>query len=246
MCSGPLLDQPASACKDGNVSLLIFSRSEPEPFVSLSFVKNDSYEKGNDLVVVHVYMKEIHKETSKVLFREQDFTLLFQTRCMPWDGAGLLQSFRLQPSYSLTFHSLPISLQRRKLPSPPSWLRAPHGVPVAGEAQVCLPSFLPTQGQGRQGCRVKQEPFPAGSAHFCSRGSLTLCCPNAPRLGCLGSVWWLAGLEMPVPCPQFPQPILEALGTEPDQPVCTLGRMSSGRAHVEPSRMDLPGSVCSV
>uniref|UniRef100_A0A8C3VCA9 ubiquitinyl hydrolase 1 n=1 Tax=Catharus ustulatus TaxID=91951 RepID=A0A8C3VCA9_CATUS len=53
---------------------------EPEPFVSLTFVKNDSYEKGNDLVVVHVYVKEIHKETSKVLFREQDFTLVFQTR----------------------------------------------------------------------------------------------------------------------------------------------------------------------
>uniref|UniRef100_A0A663LUI7 Ubiquitin carboxyl-terminal hydrolase 19 n=1 Tax=Athene cunicularia TaxID=194338 RepID=A0A663LUI7_ATHCN len=52
---------------------------EPEPFVSLTFVKNDSYEKGNDLVVVHVYVKEIHKETSKVLFREQDFTLVFQT-----------------------------------------------------------------------------------------------------------------------------------------------------------------------
>uniref|UniRef100_A0A8C9GBZ4 Ubiquitin carboxyl-terminal hydrolase 19 n=1 Tax=Pavo cristatus TaxID=9049 RepID=A0A8C9GBZ4_PAVCR len=53
---------------------------EPEPFVSLTFVKNDSYEKGNDLVVVHVYVKEIHKETSKVFFREQDFTLVFQTR----------------------------------------------------------------------------------------------------------------------------------------------------------------------
>lgn len=48
--------------------------------MSLTFVKNDSYEKGNDLVVVHVYVKEIHKETSKVLFREQDFTLVFQTR----------------------------------------------------------------------------------------------------------------------------------------------------------------------
>lgn len=48
--------------------------------MSLTFVKNDSYEKGNDLVVVHVYVKEIHKETSRVLFREQDFTLVFQTR----------------------------------------------------------------------------------------------------------------------------------------------------------------------
>uniref|UniRef100_A0A8C3VBR2 Ubiquitin carboxyl-terminal hydrolase 19 n=1 Tax=Catharus ustulatus TaxID=91951 RepID=A0A8C3VBR2_CATUS len=69
----------ASACKEDNLSLRGFPYSEPEPFVSLTFVKNDSYEKGNDLVVVHVYVKEIHKETSKVLFREQDFTLVFQT-----------------------------------------------------------------------------------------------------------------------------------------------------------------------
>uniref|UniRef100_A0A8C5WIX8 ubiquitinyl hydrolase 1 n=1 Tax=Leptobrachium leishanense TaxID=445787 RepID=A0A8C5WIX8_9ANUR len=50
-----------------------------EPIVNLTFVKNDFYEKGNDVVVVHVYVKEINKETSKVLFREQDFTLVFQT-----------------------------------------------------------------------------------------------------------------------------------------------------------------------
>ncbi|XP_053234419.1 ubiquitin carboxyl-terminal hydrolase 19 isoform X2 [Podarcis raffonei] len=53
--------------------------NEPEPTVNLTFVKNDSYEKGNDSMVVHVYVKEIHKEMSRVLFREQDFTLLFQT-----------------------------------------------------------------------------------------------------------------------------------------------------------------------
>uniref|UniRef100_A0A670YYG1 ubiquitinyl hydrolase 1 n=1 Tax=Pseudonaja textilis TaxID=8673 RepID=A0A670YYG1_PSETE len=53
--------------------------SEPEPIVNLTFVKNDSYEKGNDSMVVHVYVKEIHKEMSSVHFREQDFTLMFQT-----------------------------------------------------------------------------------------------------------------------------------------------------------------------
>ncbi|XP_037759939.1 ubiquitin carboxyl-terminal hydrolase 19 isoform X2 [Chelonia mydas] len=52
---------------------------EPEPMVSLTLVKNDSYEKGSDSVVVHIYVKEIHRETSKVLFREQDFTLVFRT-----------------------------------------------------------------------------------------------------------------------------------------------------------------------
>ncbi|XP_027789440.2 ubiquitin carboxyl-terminal hydrolase 19 isoform X17 [Marmota flaviventris] len=53
---------------------------EPESMVNLAFVKNDSYEKGPDSVVVHVYVKEIHRDTSRVLFREQDFTLIFQTR----------------------------------------------------------------------------------------------------------------------------------------------------------------------
>ncbi|XP_036189489.1 ubiquitin carboxyl-terminal hydrolase 19 isoform X7 [Myotis myotis] len=53
---------------------------EPEPMVSLAFVKNDSYEKGPDAVVVHVYVKEVRREASRVLFREQDFTLVFQTR----------------------------------------------------------------------------------------------------------------------------------------------------------------------
>ncbi|XP_038177925.1 ubiquitin carboxyl-terminal hydrolase 19 isoform X5 [Arvicola amphibius] len=53
---------------------------DPESMVNLAFVKNDSYEKGPDSVVVHVYVKEICRDTSRVLFREQDFTLIFQTR----------------------------------------------------------------------------------------------------------------------------------------------------------------------
>lgn len=48
--------------------------------VNLQFVKNDSYEKGTDLMVVNVYMKGICRETARVIFREQDFTLIFQTR----------------------------------------------------------------------------------------------------------------------------------------------------------------------
>ena len=50
--------------------------------VNLAFVKNDSYEKGPDSVVVHVYVKGAHRDASRVLFREQDFTLIFQTRCV--------------------------------------------------------------------------------------------------------------------------------------------------------------------
>lgn len=89
------------------ISLPVFPCSEPEPFVSLTFVKNDSYEKGNDLVVVHVYVKEIHKETSKVFFREQDFTLVFQTgyKCtLEWRQADveLLAVARLLCSLLLT------------------------------------------------------------------------------------------------------------------------------------------------
>lgn len=51
-----------------------------EPMVNLKVVKNNSYEKGNDLMVVNVYMKGICRDTARVIFREQDFTLIFQTR----------------------------------------------------------------------------------------------------------------------------------------------------------------------
>lgn len=48
--------------------------------VNLQAMKNDSYEKGTDLMVVNVYVKGVCRETARVLFREQDFTLIFQTR----------------------------------------------------------------------------------------------------------------------------------------------------------------------
>lgn len=48
--------------------------------VNLTYVKNDSYEKGTDLMVVNVYVKAVCRSTAKVIFREQDFTLIFQTR----------------------------------------------------------------------------------------------------------------------------------------------------------------------
>lgn len=51
-----------------------------EPMMNLQFVKNDSYEKGTDLMVVNVYVKAICRESARVIFREQDFTLIFQTR----------------------------------------------------------------------------------------------------------------------------------------------------------------------
>ncbi|NXF77024.1 UBP19 hydrolase, partial [Sclerurus mexicanus] len=127
---------------------------EPEPFVSLTFVKNDSYEKGNDLVVVHVYVKEIHKETSKVLFREQDFTLVFQTsdtnflRLHP--GCGPHTVFRWQVklrnliepdqcTYTFTVSRIDVCLKKRQSQR---WggLEAPATRGAVGGAKVAMPT----------------------------------------------------------------------------------------------------------
>ncbi|NXS67217.1 UBP19 hydrolase, partial [Pandion haliaetus] len=127
---------------------------EPEPFVSLTFVKNDSYEKGNDLVVVHVYVKEIHKETSKVLFREQDFTLVFQTsdtnflRLHP--GCGPHTVFRWQVklrnliepdqcTYNFTMSRIDVCLKKRQSQR---WggLEAPATRGAVGGAKVAMPT----------------------------------------------------------------------------------------------------------
>uniref|UniRef100_A0A669P3L7 ubiquitinyl hydrolase 1 n=1 Tax=Phasianus colchicus TaxID=9054 RepID=A0A669P3L7_PHACC len=103
---------------------------EPEPFVSLTFVKNDSYEKGNDLVVVHVYVKEIHKETSKVFFREQDFTLVFQTR-------NLIEPD--QCTYTFTASRIDVCLKKRHSQR---WggLEAPATRGAVGGAKVAMPT----------------------------------------------------------------------------------------------------------
>uniref|UniRef100_A0A8C0BU68 Ubiquitin carboxyl-terminal hydrolase 19 n=1 Tax=Buteo japonicus TaxID=224669 RepID=A0A8C0BU68_9AVES len=144
----------ALVCKEGNVSLHGSPLSEPEPFVSLTFVKNDSYEKGNDLVVVHVYVKEIHKETSKVLFREQDFTLVFQTsdtnflRLHP--GCGPHTVFRWQVklrnliepdqcTYNFTMSRIDVCLKKRQSQR---WggLEAPATRGAVGGAKVAMPT----------------------------------------------------------------------------------------------------------
>ncbi|XP_053156920.1 ubiquitin carboxyl-terminal hydrolase 19 isoform X2 [Hemicordylus capensis] len=102
--------------------------NEPEPVVNLTFVKNDSYEKGNDSMVVHVYVKEIHKEMSRVLFREQDFTLVFQTSDVNFlrlhPGCGSHTVFRWQVklrnliepdqcTYNFTIARIDICLKKR-------------------------------------------------------------------------------------------------------------------------------------
>ncbi|NXH13612.1 UBP19 hydrolase, partial [Bucco capensis] len=147
-------DVALEAAADGNVFLHGFPHLEPEPFVSLTFVKNDSYEKGNDLVVVHVYVKEIHKETSKVLFREQDFMLVFQTsdanflRLHP--GCGPHTVFRWQVklrnliepdqcTYNFTVSRIDVCLKKRQSQR---WggLEAPATRGAVGGAKVAMPT----------------------------------------------------------------------------------------------------------
>uniref|UniRef100_A0A8C2Z4B8 ubiquitinyl hydrolase 1 n=1 Tax=Cyclopterus lumpus TaxID=8103 RepID=A0A8C2Z4B8_CYCLU len=123
------------------------------PMVNLQFVKNDSYEKGTDLMVVNVYMKGICRESARVIFREQDFTLIFQTRydtnflrlhsdCGPNTVFKWQVKLRnlIQPdqcSYSFTPSRLDITLKKRHSQR---WggLEAP--APQVGGAKVAVPS----------------------------------------------------------------------------------------------------------
>ncbi|MBN3275710.1 UBP19 hydrolase, partial [Polyodon spathula] len=123
-----------------------------EPMVNLTFVKNESYEKGNDLVVVNVYLKEICRETVKVLFREQDFTIIFQTSdqnflrfhssCGPdtvfkWQVKLRNLIHPEQCAYSFTPFRLDITLKKRHSQR---WggLEAPATQGAVGGAKVAL------------------------------------------------------------------------------------------------------------
>uniref|UniRef100_A0AAX7UW31 ubiquitinyl hydrolase 1 n=1 Tax=Astatotilapia calliptera TaxID=8154 RepID=A0AAX7UW31_ASTCA len=102
----------------------------PEPMVNLQYVKNDSYEKGTDLMVVNVYLKGICRDTARVIFREQDFTLIFQTRNL------------IQPelcSYAFTPSRLDITLKKRHSQR---WggLEAQATQGAVGGAKVAVPS----------------------------------------------------------------------------------------------------------
>ncbi|XP_059520748.1 ubiquitin carboxyl-terminal hydrolase 19 isoform X3 [Myotis daubentonii] len=127
---------------------------EPEPMVSLAFVKNDSYEKGPDAVVVHVYVKEIRREASRVLFREQDFTLVFQTRDANFlrlhPGCGPHTVFRWQVklrnliepeqcTFCFTAARIDICLRKRQSQR---WggLEAPAARGAVGGAKVAVPT----------------------------------------------------------------------------------------------------------
>uniref|UniRef100_A0A670YYM1 ubiquitinyl hydrolase 1 n=1 Tax=Pseudonaja textilis TaxID=8673 RepID=A0A670YYM1_PSETE len=129
-------------------------RKKPEPIVNLTFVKNDSYEKGNDSMVVHVYVKEIHKEMSSVHFREQDFTLMFQTSDANFlrlhQGCSAHSVFRWQVklrnliepdqcTYNFTAARINICLKKRHSQR---WggLEAPATRGAVGGAKVAMPT----------------------------------------------------------------------------------------------------------
>uniref|UniRef100_A0A3P8TJ48 ubiquitinyl hydrolase 1 n=1 Tax=Amphiprion percula TaxID=161767 RepID=A0A3P8TJ48_AMPPE len=123
-------DRDAASVKSAATNDKAPAGRTPEPMVNLQFVKNDSYEKGTDLMVVNVYMKGICRDTARVIFREQDFTLIFQTR-------NLIQPE--QCSYSFTPSRLDITLKKRHSQR---WggLEAPATQGAVGGAKVAVPS----------------------------------------------------------------------------------------------------------
>ncbi|KAM9429932.1 ubiquitin carboxyl-terminal hydrolase 19 isoform 41-T41 [Salvelinus alpinus] len=148
----------------------------PEPMVNLNFVKNDSYEKGTDLMVVNVYMKSICRETARVIFREQDFTLLFQTsdaiflRLHADCGVNTVFKWQVklrnliqpeQSTYSFTPSRIDITLKKRHSQR---WggLEAPATQGAVGGAKVAVPSGPSSQtsqpGSSQHSLPAKEEP----------------------------------------------------------------------------------------
>uniref|UniRef100_A0AAX7U554 ubiquitinyl hydrolase 1 n=1 Tax=Astatotilapia calliptera TaxID=8154 RepID=A0AAX7U554_ASTCA len=126
----------------------------PSPMVNLQYVKNDSYEKGTDLMVVNVYLKGICRDTARVIFREQDFTLIFQTSDVSFlrlhSDCGPNTVFKwqvklrnlIQPelcSYAFTPSRLDITLKKRHSQR---WggLEAQATQGAVGGAKVAVPS----------------------------------------------------------------------------------------------------------
>ncbi|MED6270021.1 hypothetical protein CHARACLAT_005576 [Characodon lateralis] len=135
-------------------TLEMMQQEAPEPMVNLQSVKNDSYEKGTDLMVVNVYIKGICRDTARVIFREQDFTLIFQTsdtnflRLHPDCGPKTVFKWQvklrnlIQPeqcTYSFTPSRLDITLKKRHSQR---WggLEAPATRGAVGGAKVAVPS----------------------------------------------------------------------------------------------------------
>uniref|UniRef100_A0A4W5MUW3 ubiquitinyl hydrolase 1 n=1 Tax=Hucho hucho TaxID=62062 RepID=A0A4W5MUW3_9TELE len=173
------------------------SPAVPEPMVNLKLLKNDSYEKGTDLMVVNVYIKGIFRETARVIFREQDFTLIFQTsdanflRLHADCGANTVFKWQVklrnliqpeQSTYAFTPSRLDITLKKRHSQR---WggLEAPATQGAVGGAKVAVPSAPSSQasqpGSSKHSLPAKEEPPWVGEVQ-----------PKPPRTvdGCLDSV----------------------------------------------------------
>ncbi|XP_042195453.1 ubiquitin carboxyl-terminal hydrolase 19 isoform X9 [Callorhinchus milii] len=164
-------DQPKEVASEENAEA-------PEHYVNLSFVKYDSYEKGTDSMVVHVYVKEICKSTSKVLFREQDFTLIFQTRhnvflrLHPGCGPNTIFKWQVkvrnllnpeQCMYTFTASRIDICLKKRQNQR---WGGLEALAAQVGGAKVAVPAGPPSldkaqPGSSQHALPPKEEPRPS-------------------------------------------------------------------------------------
>uniref|UniRef100_A0AAX7VC28 ubiquitinyl hydrolase 1 n=1 Tax=Astatotilapia calliptera TaxID=8154 RepID=A0AAX7VC28_ASTCA len=156
----PGVAQTKSSCDDeekrdqSKEEPLLEMKQLDEPMVNLQYVKNDSYEKGTDLMVVNVYLKGICRDTARVIFREQDFTLIFQTSDVSFlrlhSDCGPNTVFKwqvklrnlIQPelcSYAFTPSRLDITLKKRHSQR---WggLEAQATQGAVGGAKVAVPS----------------------------------------------------------------------------------------------------------
>ncbi|XP_078399201.1 ubiquitin carboxyl-terminal hydrolase 19 isoform X2 [Cetorhinus maximus] len=135
----------------------------PDSYVNLSFIKYDSYEKGTDAMVVHVYVKEICKSISRVLFREQDFTLIFQTshepflRIHPDCGPNTIFKWQVkvrnlinpeQCQYTFTTSRIDISLKKRRNQR---WGGLEALAAQVGGAKVAVPAGPPSLEKAQPG-----------------------------------------------------------------------------------------------
>uniref|UniRef100_A0A8C5GUF9 ubiquitinyl hydrolase 1 n=1 Tax=Gouania willdenowi TaxID=441366 RepID=A0A8C5GUF9_GOUWI len=151
----------------------------PEPMVNLPHVKKDSYEKGTDLMVVNVYMKGLCRNKARVLFREQDFTLIFQTSdsnflrlhpdCSPNTVFKWQVKLRnlIQPdhcTYDFTPSRVDITLKKRHSQR---WEGLEAPVKQVGGAKVAVPSIPGCMensqpGSSQHSLPAKEEPPRAG------------------------------------------------------------------------------------
>ncbi|XP_064422436.1 ubiquitin carboxyl-terminal hydrolase 19 isoform X3 [Latimeria chalumnae] len=170
----------------------------PQPMVTVNYMNNSFYEKGSDFMVVNVYVKEILRETSKVLFREQDFTLIFQTsdpqflRLHPDCGPNTLFRWQVklrdlinpeQCTYNFTVVRIDVFLKKRRSQR---WggLEAPAAQGAVGGAKVAVPTgptpldktqpgsgqhALPSKEEPRAGEKEKPQPEDGGLAGVAAR-----------------------------------------------------------------------------